>query len=94
MYFRKLNSYSKAWRSDFASTVATVKRILATWAMYSTIDLSKLYFHISIDEELQHLFCFELNGRIFAYQTLPQGWASSAYLFHSKFSTLWQACLV
>lgn len=25
--FRKLNSYSEAWRSDFLSTVATVKSI-------------------------------------------------------------------
>lgn len=32
-------------------------------------------------------FCFELSGRIFAYQTLAQDWASNAYLFRSKISS-------
>lgn len=55
--------------------------------MYSSIDLSNEYLNILNDEQLQSLFCFELNGRRFTYMNLPQGWASSACLFHSKISS-------
>lgn len=86
MNFRQLNSYSEAWRSNFLGTIATMKKVPASWIVYSTIDLSNGYFHIYVDEQLQSLFCFELNGKRFAYQIFPKGWASNASLFHSKIS--------
>lgn len=52
--------------------------------MFTTINLSRGYYHIPVSKYLQRLFCFETNHQRHAYQTLPQGWASSACLFHLK----------
>lgn len=39
-----------------------------------------------MDKKLQRYFCFQLKGRRYAHQTLPQGWACSACMFHSQIS--------
>lgn len=73
-----------AWKTGFPSTWAIVRRILADWQWYNSIDLSQGYFYVPVCDVLRNLFAFECQGKRYKYNCLPRGWASSASAFHSR----------
>lgn len=48
------------------------------------MDLAQGYFHIPVFHVLQKIFSFEVRGRRYKYNCLPQSWSSHAIAFPSR----------
>ena len=83
--FRRLNAYSFTWSSPLPDGVMGVlRRIRSDWRVYTVLDLTSGFSNIPVCSQLQTLFGFEHGQDRYTYRTLPQGWANSSSLFHTR----------
>ena len=80
--FRRVNSVCWAWIGSIIPTVQVVKRVPAEWGTFTVLDLENGFFNIPLKPEIRPLFCCEVLGVRLIFNRLPQGWSSSACIFH------------
>ena len=88
--YRELNAFSDAWTTYFPGTISVIRSIPSTWRYFSCIDLLDGFQQIGVDDKLARRFGFEVLGQRWCWKTLPQGWASSSGLFHSRVLSITQ----
>lgn len=82
--YRGLNKWCDAWNTEFSGTMTTVRQVPHDWIWFTCVDLPNGFHQLPVDSESSKLFGFEALGRRFAWTVLPQGWACSSGLFHSR----------
>lgn len=80
--FRRPNALLFAWTSSLAPTLHIVRKIPHSWKYFTVVDLDTGCFNVPLKQDLKPFFCCEVFGWRLVYNRLPQGWASSACLFH------------
>ena len=80
--FRRVNSVCWAWIGSIIPTVQVVKRVPAEWGTFTVLELENGFFNIPLNPEIRPLFCCEVLGVWLIFNWLPQGWSSSACIFH------------
>lgn len=86
--FRRLNSLSNTWTSALPPTHHVVAHVPPSWRYFSVFDVENGFYNIPLQSDIKHHFCFEFHGRRLRFNRLPQGWNSSACIFHSLLASV------